>query len=130
MLSIVQEQEGIEKALTKLIKDGQIEEQFKNELIKYLEDIMSNQEYISLFKNQETILSEAAIIISDNETIRPDKVIVKKEQTVVIDYKTGLPNKKHTSQIKLYTSTLENIGFPKVECFLYYTALKKLEKIS
>ena len=130
VLSIVQEQEGIEKALTKLIKDGQIEEQFKKELIKDLEDIMSNQEYISLFKNQETILSEAAIIISDNETIRPDKVIVKKEQTVVIDYKTGLPNKKHTSQIKLYTSTLEKIGFPKVEGFLYYTALKKLEKIS
>jgi len=130
VLSIVQEQENIGKSLTKLIKDGQIEEQFKTELIKDLKDILTNKEYNSLFKNHESILSEGAIIVSENETIRPDKVIFKKDKTIVIDYKTGLPNKKYTSQIKTYTSTLEKIGFPKVEGFLYYTALKKLEQIS
>jgi len=128
-LSIIEKQEDIPSIIDNLSKNGQIEEEFKHDLSNDLLQILTDATYTSLFENKDLVLSESTLIISENETIRPDKVILKKDKTIVIDYKTGLPNNKYAKQILSYTNTLQEIGYPNIEGYLYYTATKVLERV-
>jgi CRISPR/Cas system-associated exonuclease Cas4 (RecB family) len=59
--------------------------------------------------------------------IEVEKIINQK--AIVLDYKTGLPNKKYTKQVTEYALALKEIGYIEVEAYLFYTATKKLERI-
>ena len=56
-----------------------------------------------------------------------EKIIMQK--AIVLDYKTGLPNKKYTKQVTEYALALKEIGYIEVEAYLFYTATKNLERI-
>ena len=66
------------------------------------------------------------IIISEEEMKRPDKIILQKNKTIVLDYKTGAPNEKNKKQIRQYAYLLDQMGFPNVKGYLYYTNEQKL----
>ena len=61
--------------------------------------------------------------------MRPDKIILKKEETIVVDFKTGMPKKSDQQQIANYTTVLSKMGLQKVSGYLYYSFDQRLEKI-
>jgi ATP-dependent exoDNAse (exonuclease V) beta subunit len=60
---------------------------------------------------------EAGILLPDGNVYRPDRVVFIENETVIIEFKTGLPDSKHESQLHNYGDILEKMG---------YTAIKKL----
>ena len=72
------------------------------------------------FNSTSEVYNEQEIISKEGHFYIPDKVITKGLQAIVIDYKTGKPLGKHTSQITEYGSLLEEMGYTHVEKYLLY----------
>ncbi|MGN0220936.1 MAG: 3'-5' exonuclease, partial [Prevotella sp.] len=69
--------------------------------------------------------NECSIITRDEQsnTIierRPDRVMSKGDNTVVLDFKFGNPMAKHQAQVKEYVSLLEAMGYKHVKGYLWY----------
>ena len=51
---------------------------------------------------------------------RPDRVMSKGEETVVLDFKFGKPMTKHQTQVQEYVNLLEAMGYKHVKGYLWY----------
>lgn len=129
LMSRIDKHTSIDRELESAINVGEVSKSNEAALKEKLDALFNREDYLSLFDGDHSILSEQAIILGGNELIRPDKVIVKKNETIVLDYKTGLPSKKDEKQINEYKSALESMGYPKVSSYLFYTALDELRLV-
>ena len=129
LISSVTSKDEVESKLDELIKVGQIELEFRNNLLQEVNQLFENELYTKLFDGVKTILSEQSIVISKTEQIRPDKIIVKENQTIIIDYKTGKPLKRHHQQLKQYCSVLSEMNYPNVEAYLLYVRPLEIVKV-
>ena len=77
------------------------------------------------FDGTWTLHNECSIISRDerSNTIierRPDRVMSKRNETVVLDFKFGKPMAKHQTQMQEYVSLLESMGYKHVKGYLWY----------
>ena len=63
---------------------------------------------------------EAEILSPGGHTFRPDRVIIRGEQAIVVDYKTGRTMEKYKTQLLQYGSSLEEMGYKEVRKYLLY----------
>lgn len=133
VLSCAHSNEELESAISTFLKSGEIETEFSERIKLEMNEILNDSNYQSLFENADKILSEQPIIVDELTTIRPDKIILKstnnQEKAIVVDYKTGLPQKKYSKQVTDYAFALKEIGYQDVEGYLFYTSTRKLERI-
>ncbi len=108
---------------------GEISTMNKEEITKGLLRLFENTEFQNLLNNSTKILNEQPILIDAKSTVRPDKIILKKEETIVVDFKTGMPKKSDQQQISNYTTVLSKMGLPKVSGYLYYSFDQRLEQV-
>jgi hypothetical protein len=120
----------IDATIDQLINQGEIERLFKVEMVKKLTLLFENKTYTSLFENAIEILSEQSILIDSQTTKRPDKIILKEHETIVIDYKTGSVKPTHSQQILLYISLMNEMNFPSVKGYIYYSTTNELIAIN
>jgi ATP-dependent exoDNAse (exonuclease V) beta subunit len=112
-----------------LIKEGIIEGGFREDMIQLTERLFQHEEIRTLFTGATEILNEQLIILDEANSRRPDKIILKENETVLLDYKTGLPSKKDVSQMKQYISIFNDMNLPDPKGYLYYTALNELQEV-
>ena len=79
------------------------------------------------------------IVRNENEIIvpgtpfprRPDRVMIRGKEAVVVDYKFGLlHNSSHRRQIAQYMSLLKEMGYTKVTGYIWYVTRDEVEQIS
>jgi hypothetical protein len=58
---------------------------------------------------------------------RPDKIIIHKDKTFVVDYKSGMASEKHIKQMGKYIELLELMEFPEVKGVLFYTNQMRMQ---
>lgn len=126
LLSLIGNENEIESQLGALTETGEVEIGFEEKLRSELQKIFSMYDYQQLLQGAEKILNEQGIIISATETRRPDKIILKKDETIVIDYKTGIPKEKHLKQVQVYADTLREMGYQNVRGIVFYTGELRL----
>lgn len=126
LLSLITKSEEINPKIQSLLQSGEIESQFEERLTGELKLIFHMPDYQQLLAGATKILNEQGIIIGPSETRRPDKIILKENETIVIDYKTGIPNAKHLIQVQLYADTLREMGYPNVRGIVFYTGELRL----
>jgi ATP-dependent exoDNAse (exonuclease V) beta subunit len=58
---------------------------------------------------------------------RPDRVMTRGDRAVVVDYKFGLgESDDHATQLKIYMSLLQNMGYSTVQGYIWYVSLDKI----
>ena len=76
------------------------------------------------FDGSWTVYNECEIIckLADGtvEAKRPDRVMIKNDETVVIDYKFGKPQDEHKQQVGRYMELLRKMGCIKQRGYLWY----------
>ena len=71
--------------------------------------------------------NERSIILPNGRTLRPDKVLVGNDETIVIDFKfTQQVDDAHLKQVSDYQLVLRQLGMPNVRGYVYYGTLNKL----
>ena len=104
---------------TGLLK-GEIEQDFEVVLVRLLEEAFENNLLVDLFESGKH-LNERTLIFDSKTRLRPDKLIVANDQTVVIDFKTGEKSAKHEKQVQGYMTVLNQIGMKNIKGYLYYS---------
>ncbi len=119
----------IEDVMQKMILSGEIEHAFENRIRSNAQAIFQLKAFNSLFENCFEILNERSIILDEQTIIRPDKVFLKEHETLVLDFKTGIPKTNDVKQLQSYVSALYKMEFPNVKGYILYTSLKELRLV-
>jgi len=105
--------------------DDTQQEQLKDDISK----IVHHPQFSKWFSKDAEIIAEREICTADGKVIRPDRVVVFNDHIDVVDFKTGLPNKKHEAQLREYIHQLKLIYNMPVNGYLLYTQNLELIEI-
>ncbi len=72
------------------------------------------------FREGARILNETALIDTDGEVYRPDRVVISDGKVEIIDYKFGEHHDKYLRQLRKYSEIWTGIGCPDVSAYLWY----------
>ncbi len=129
ILSEIETFDDIGKAVVNAIFEGRITEQESRSIKKNLQEIISNPQVKNWFDGDYTIINERSLLKKD-VLLRPDRIMVSGNSAIVVDYKTGEQvSEKYQRQVKKYAQLLKETGFGRVEGYLWYIQLHKVEKV-
>lgn len=111
----------LEKVMEEVTSSGMIDYGDKERLKSTIQEILNNPATSPLFAEGVAVRKEAEILLSDGNTLRPDRVILDGDHVTLIDYKTGKPDEKHERQLRDYEHRLLEMGYREIRKFLLYT---------
>jgi superfamily I DNA/RNA helicase len=107
-------------AMAKAVESGEVKQHEACEVENHIRMLLEMPEISGWFSGDWEILAEAGIIVPGKGERRPDRVMIRGNEVFVIDYKTGLREKRHDRQIKEYMELLVQLGYSRVRGFLLY----------
>jgi ATP-dependent exoDNAse (exonuclease V) beta subunit len=127
IFTFIKRREDIKFAVTRLQIQGIIAAEDQNRYIRFIEYAMNDLQVSTWFTGDWKILNEAEIILPRGEIKRPDRVMIKGNQTIVIDYKFGTKvETKYQTQVSDYARLLKDMGYPGVNAYLWYVKLGRV----
>lgn len=123
LMSLSSSQEDTEKAMAVCLEEGSISKDQIPALRGASEKFWGHVSSLNLDAGLLEQFNEQRIIAGVNVVKQPDKVWLKQNELVVIDFKTGLRQDAHMQQIIAYAGLLETIFKLPVRPILYYTQL-------
>jgi hypothetical protein len=89
-------------------------------LAAQLERMIGSGQVKDWFSGKWEVRNEAALIRPDGAVLRPDRVMIRRQEAVVVDYKTGTPRPSHLRQVQAYLDAVQEAGISQVSGYLYY----------
>jgi len=121
ILSEIRTIDDLQKAVNRAVIQGDLKvserEEAKNFLAKRIKSVAERH----WFDGTYDTLNEQEILIENGDTQRPDRILIGKDQTIVIDYKFGKhDDAKYRKQVRDYMKNLMQIGLPGVTGYIWY----------
>lgn len=129
LASRIKKKTEIDNELNAAQSAGEIATQNIPQLKERLEQLFALSSYTAILEKANKILSEQSILLQNGNTVRPDKLILKENETIVVDFKTGVPKDQDVKQTRMYGRVLKEMGYPEVKAYIYYTAIGELRLI-
>jgi ATP-dependent exoDNAse (exonuclease V) beta subunit len=129
LMSGCDSQEEIDSVLETLILQDEIPAELKAELREKGMRAFELMKSEGILIDAQTVMNETSIIVARDSIKRPDKLILKSEETILIDFKTGAENPKYIKQINDYAAALKEMNLPKIKAYLYYTNTESLKEV-
>ncbi|PCI34108.1 MAG: DNA helicase UvrD [Flavobacteriaceae bacterium] len=121
MLSEMKSGEDITAVLDAYISDGSIQETKRETFRNILISIIAHPDLQDCFKKGLLSYNEREILTDVGNIIIPDRLVFYPENKVaIIDYKTGVEEQKHHSQVLHYANVLNSLGYVVVKKLLVY----------
>lgn len=134
LFSVIETAEDINPAIERLIFEGVIRNEQKEKVAReVVEKAFSSPEVQDWYSGEWTLFNECAIIYKEKgvlQTRRPDRVMMKDDQVVVVDFKFGKENPKYNKQVKGYMQLLSKMGYKNITGYLWYVDEERIEKIN
>ncbi len=100
-------------------------------LASRLGKLLDRAEIAGWYDGTKQILNEVDILQGPGESRRPDRVMIDGESVTVVDYKFGIRIDKHYRyQVRNYLQLIRQMGYKKVEGYLWYVELDKIEHVN
>jgi ATP-dependent exoDNAse (exonuclease V) beta subunit len=119
----------ITKTLLKLTDEDKIPLEYKNELTQKAERTFQKLNEKKILDEVNKIYNESTIISALDSIKRPDKIVLKDNETIIIDFKTGTKKDKDLKQITEYANVLKEMELPQIKAYLFYTASEELLEV-
>ena len=98
--------------LNRFLTVGLISKTESEELLKIVYSIVTHPKLSSYNKTESEVFNEREILTQNEQIIIPDRLVLNNDnEAVIIDYKTGEPNKSHKEQLDHYASVVKSLGF-------------------
>ncbi len=129
--------EDVEPAVATLWQEGLIKsENQAKELLAEVRQALAQPDVREWFEGGWRVYTEAEILLpaSQHEAHyffrRPDRVMMRGNQVVVVDYKFGKKvGPSHAGQVGAYVSYLRQMGYGEVKGFVWYVALGEVQAV-
>lgn len=125
IFSLIKYKSDIDQAIDLAINEGVCSND-KIELKIQIESIIQSVEDYGWFSEDNKILNECDIIKPSGSVSRPDRIIIKENKAIIVDYKFGkyqddsLMLNKYKRQITEYVILLKELGYKDVESYIWY----------
>ncbi len=118
--------DDVEKTVEKYRLAGEITAQEYTEITDLFNQYLSDPQIAEWYSTDYRVLSEVQILQPNGKFIRPDRVMIKNGEVIVIDYKFGeKEEKKYHRQIKNYMAQIKKMGYETIRGYLCYISLNK-----
>ena len=130
LFSSIRTADDIGAALCRLQFEGKITGDEHNELKEKIRGLLADSRVAAWFCGDWDIRTEADILLAGGAVRRPDRVLIRDRQAVVIDYKFGASgSEKYNAQVRDYAGILQSMGFGPVEGYLWFVEINTIEKV-
>ncbi len=89
-------------------------------LKKKLLEALNSEKVREWFSEDVRIRKEKDILVPGGEVKRPDRIIIRDDRVIIVDFKFGKEMPGHPKQIGVYRQLLTDMGYQKVEAYLWY----------
>ncbi|WP_044202635.1 exodeoxyribonuclease V subunit beta [Flammeovirga sp. OC4] len=121
--------DDVHDAVRNLEVNGFISSTEKGDYIQKLFDVVHHPELETYFdeKSGYEVLNESEIVTPSRFEMqqvtvdRPDRLLIRGQEAVILDYKTGSYEKDHERQIQRYGTELQKMGYTSITLKLVYT---------
>ncbi|WP_338646964.1 UvrD-helicase domain-containing protein [Flavobacterium sp. KS-LB2] len=121
ILSFVKTKSDVDLAITKSIESGLITFGQRETVFNTIQQIVNHSELEICFAEENKVLNEQTIIQKEGKTIKPDRMVISKNNEVLLlDYKTGTHNVKYQQQLENYQLAIELMGYKVIKKALIY----------
>ena len=123
LFSMITTFNDIEKAVERFGFDGLIASEEKQYYAEFIKNTIENSGKKEWFSGDYKVYNECTILLKEKGEVvtrRPDKVLVKNEDAIVIDYKFGEPHPEHQKQMNQYVSLMKRMGYKNTEGHIWY----------
>lgn len=133
LFSAIETEEDINTAIDRLIFEGVIgSREMEEEVRKLTQKAFALPEIQDWYSGRWQLFNECAIIYKEDgvlQTRRPDRVMMRNGQVVVVDFKFGKPNKKYNKQVQGYMQLLTRMGYTNITGYLWYVEEELIQKV-
>jgi ATP-dependent exoDNAse (exonuclease V) beta subunit len=120
----------VEKAVEAMVTAGKIREDERGQTMAYVQDLIRHPDVAPWFEDRWEIHNEAEILLPDGTTLRPDRLMVAENESILVDYKFGeLKSAGHQNQVRNYKKYLRKMGHTQVRGYLWYVELGEVEEV-
>lgn len=134
LFASIDTREDLPSAIERLLFEGVIESAEKAEEIrKVAERALNLEEVKDWYSGEWTLYNECSIIYNDEQgkmqTRRPDRVMMKDDEVVVVDFKFGKKKPEYSTQVREYMSLLSEMGYADIKGYIWYVYSGELENV-
>lgn len=129
VLSRLKSFENSDEVINEIVFEGIISENDAGEIKEEIERLSANSLIKKWFSDEWEVKKESEILLKDGSILRPDRVLIKGNEAIVIDYKTGIAKDEHKEQITKYAETLVEMGYSVIKKYLLYVGRKEEDGI-
>lgn len=131
VMSEIETADDIDKALDKLLLQGIVDDTKRHARIKGLvERALSNPMAKDWFNGTYRLYNECTILSrKNNEARRPDRVMIKGNEAIVVDYKFGRKDDKYDKQVIGYMKLLRDMNYENVKGYLWYVYKNEIKPV-
>lgn len=135
LFSMIETAADIDKAIQELSVQGLFDGRSEETAIeKFVAKQIGKPTVAEWFDGSWTLFNECSILTrnaenGEVETWRPDRVMVKGERAVVVDFKFGNPRPSHPEQVANYMRLLQSMGMNPVEGWIWYVYSGELQQV-
>lgn len=126
MLSEINHKDDIDDVVQLALFSGTISSDDKPEYVKHLKSVFSIKGIEKVFDTDAEILAERDIL-TPNGFLRPDRLLIKDDTALVVDFKTGEARNRDIKQLQEYVDVMRGeMPNHKVSGVLVYTQKRKM----
>jgi ATP-dependent exoDNAse (exonuclease V) beta subunit len=110
--------EDAEGVLKSALHTGVIYHEELPVLDQRLKEMFSHPELRPLFAKDAVVINEREVLSPEGKVKRPDRLVVRDEEWIVVDYKTGAEDEQHRKQVDEYAALLGSVQVKKMLVYL------------
>lgn len=129
ILSQVVTWKDLNPAIERIALENRITDPEKDHIRQSLHALLNHPQAIHWFDGSYKVMNEKQILSPDG-IYRPDRIMVRDNKAIVIDFKTGCtPTDRYRMQVREYANLLLQAGFSQVEGYLWFVKNNQLEMV-
>ncbi len=121
IMSKINIKDDINYVINEYVNSSSINKEQASILKEIVNEIVNHSKLKDYYTSNFIVYNERDIITKEGIILRPDRVVVSSSnEAVIIDYKTGLEDKKHQQQLQTYQDVLEDMSLKVIKKILVY----------
>lgn len=130
ILSFIKTTTDVRKAINTMVFEGKLTDGEGKLLESKIKEYFNQEHAKEWFDPSWKVLNETEILSGEGDIYRPDRVLLRNNQVVVIDYKFTLNTQKtHQEQLKDYMKLIIQMGYPNITGYIWYPDLNKIVQV-
>lgn len=133
LFSAIHTADDVEPILDQMNSEGLFDSETTVRQIRTLiQKALSNPKAKDWFSGEWDLFNERSIIYTDNgemQTRRPDRVMIKDNEVIVVDFKFGKKSAAYNRQVENYMQLFSRMGYKSVHGYLWYIYTNELEQV-